>query len=284
MANLLKGKEVADAINLETTNLVSSLKEKGISPKLAIVRVGERKDDLAYERTACKRCEALGIEETTIVLEEKCTEEDIESVINELNNDSKIHGVLLFRPLPKHLDEKKICSMINPLKDIDGISNTSLVGVFKNEELGFTPCTAEAAMRILNYYNIDLTGKKVTVIGRSLVVGRPLAMLLMHANATVTICHTKTKDIESIAKNADILVVASGQMESINSSYVNPNQVIIDVGISWNDTKQKLCGDVNFDEVEPIVESITPVPGGVGSVTTSVLLNHLVKGASRCKG
>jgi len=282
MANILKGKEVADAINNETIELVSSLKQKGITPKLAIVRVGERKDDLAYERTACKRCEALGIEEVTIALEENCKQEDIESVINELNNNSKVHGILLFRPLPKHLDEKKICSLINPSKDIDGITNISLAGVFKNEELGFTPCTAEAAMRILDYYGIDLTGKKVTVIGRSLVVGRPLAMLLMHKNATVTICHTRTKDIESIAKSADILVVASGQMESINSNYVNPNQVVIDVGISWNETKQKLCGDVNFDEVEPIVTSITPVPGGVGSVTTSVLLNHLVKGARKC--
>jgi len=282
MANILKGKDVADKINNETIELVSLLKEKSINPRLAIVRVGERKDDLAYERTACKRCEALGIEEETIVLDVNCSQEDIESVITELNNNDLIHGMLLFRPLPKHLDERKICSMINPSKDIDGITNISLAGVFKNEELGFTPCTAEAAMKILDYYNIDLTGKKVTVIGRSLVVGRPLAMLLMHKNATVTICHTKTKEIETIAKEADILVVASGQMESINSSYVNPNQTIIDVGISWNETKQKLCGDVNFDEVEPIVTNITPVPGGVGSVTTSILLNHLVKGASKC--
>jgi len=282
MAKILKGKEVADAINNETLELVSSLKQKGISPKLAIVRVGERKDDLAYERTACKRCEALGIEEVTTVLDDNCKQEQIESVINKLNNDNSIHGVLLFRPLPKHLDEKKVCSLINPSKDIDGITNISLAGVFKNEELGFTPCTAEAAMKILDYYGIDLTGKKVTIIGRSLVVGRPLSMLLMHKNATITICHTKTKDIEKIAKQADILVVASGQMESIDANYVNPNQTIIDVGISWNETKQKLCGDVNFEEIEPIVTNITPVPGGVGSVTTSILLNHLVKGASKC--
>ena len=171
--------------------------------------------------------------------------------------------------------------MLAAEKDVDGCTDLSLAGVFTNTELGFAPCTAEAAMEILKFYNIPLQGKKAVVIGRSLVIGRPVAMLLMHANATVTICHTKTTDITAITRDADIVVVASGQMESVGKEFLSEGQTVIDVGISWNSEKNKLCGDVKFDEAEEIVDAITPVPGGVGGVTTSILVKHVVEAAIR---
>ncbi|MBO4214386.1 MAG: bifunctional 5,10-methylenetetrahydrofolate dehydrogenase/5,10-methenyltetrahydrofolate cyclohydrolase, partial [Lachnospiraceae bacterium] len=172
--------------------------------------------------------------------------------------------------------------MLNPAKDVDGCTDGSLAGVFTNTEIGFPPCTAEAAMKILEYYNIDPKGKNVTVIGRSLVIGRPVAMMLMHKNATVTICHTRTVDVPSITRKAEIVIAASGQMESVNKEYLSEGQTVIDVGIGWSEEKQKLCGDVLFEEADGLVEKITPVPGGVGSVTTSVLVSHVVEAAKRC--
>ena len=187
------------------------------------------------------------------------------------------------RPLPKHLDNEKARQYIKPCKDVDGCTDGSLAGVFTDSNIGFAPCTAQAAIEILDYYNIDVKGKNVVILGRSLVIGKPVSMLLLNKNATVTICHTKTKDVEKIAAKSDIIIAATGQMESIDASYVNPDQTIIDVGITYNETKQKLCGDVLFEEVEPIVKNITPVPGGVGSVTTSVLVKHVIE-AAKLKG
>ena len=209
------------------------------------------------------------------------TEEEYLDTLDKLNKDITINGILMFRPLPKHIDESKARNMLSAAKDVDGCTDLSLAGVFTNTELGFSPCTAEAAMEILKFYDIPIEGKKVAVIGRSLVIGRPIAMLFMHENATVTICHTKTVDVPSITKEADIVVVASGQMESVGADYLKENQTVIDVGISWNDEKNKLCGDVRFDEVENLVSAITPVPGGVGGVTTSILVKHVVEAAIR---
>lgn len=281
MANLLKGKEVAQAINQRSIKDVELLKQKGITPTLAILRVGEKEDDLSYERGASKRCSEVGVNVKVIALPQDVKKEDFYKELNKLNNDSSVHGILVFRPLPKELDNELCRNSINPNKDVDGSSDSSLAGVFTNKELGFAPCTAQAAIEILDYYNIDVKGKNVVVIGRSLVVGKPLSMMLTNKNATVTICHTKTVDIPSITRNADIVIAATGQMESLNKDYFKEGQVVIDVGISWNETKQKLCGDVLFDEVEPLVDSITPVPGGVGSVTTSVLVNHVVEACKR---
>ena len=171
--------------------------------------------------------------------------------------------------------------MLNPEKDIDGCTDGSLAGVFTNTKTGFPPCTAQAAMEILDYYGVNCTGKKAAVIGRSLVVGRPAAMMLMHKNATVTICHTKTVDMPSITREADILIVCAGKMETIGAEYLREGQVVVDVGIGWNEEKGKLCGDVKFEEAEPVVGAITPVPGGVGTVTTSVLVSHVVEAAAR---
>jgi len=281
MAKLLKGKEVVDALNIKMANQVENLKTKGVNPTLAILRVGERADNLSYERGAIKRCEQVGVTVRVEALDEDVSEEAFFEKLNELNKDDSVHGILMFRPLPKHIDGEKARNMLKAEKDVDGCTDLSLAGVFTNTKLGFAPCTAEAAMEILKHYEIALSGKKVAVIGRSLVIGRPVAMMLMHENATVTICHTRTVDVPSITKDADIVVVASGQMESVGKEFLKEGQTVIDVGISWNDEKGKLCGDVKFDEVEPIVEAITPVPGGVGGVTTSILVKHVVEAAAK---
>jgi len=201
--------------------------------------------------------------------------------LRELNEDPAVHGILMFRPLPKQLDGEKARRMLAPEKDVDGCTDGSLAGVFTNTALGFPPCTAQAAMEMLRFYGVDPKGKRVAVIGRSLVIGRPVAMMLMHANATVTVCHTRTVDVPSVTREADIVVAASGQMESVGAAYLREGQIVLDVGIGWNEAKQKLCGDVLAEEAEPIVAALTPVPGGVGNVTSAVLCKHVVEAARR---
>jgi len=280
-AQLLKGAPVAAAINENTAARAAALKEKGVVPTLAIFRVGERADDLSYERGAMKRCEGVGVAVKNVVLPADVDSDTFFKTLDELNNDPAVHGILMFRPLPKHLDNEKARQMLNPAKDIDGCTDGSLAGVFTNTKLGFPPCTAQAAMEILDFYGVDCKGKRAAVIGRSLVVGRPAAMMLMHKNATVTICHTRTVDMPSVTREADILIVCAGQMESIGKEYLREGQIVVDVGINWNEEKGKLCGDVKFDEAEHLVGGVTPVPGGVGSVTTSVLMKHVVEAAER---
>jgi len=281
MANLLKGKDVASSINQRSKDIILDLNKKGITPTLATFRVGEKESDLSYEKGIVKRCEELNIKLIQNVFPIDVPVDAFFQKLKEANNNSNIHGILVFRPLPSRFNDEFLRNLIKAEKDVDGCGDMSLAGVFINKPIGFSPCTAQAAVEILDYYNIDVKGKNIAVIGRSLVVGRPVSMLLMHKNATVTTCHTKTKDIPSITKDKDIIVTCSGQMESLTKEYVNPNQTIVDVGINYNETKQKLCGDVLFEEVEPIVKEITPVPGGVGSVTTSVLINHVVLAAQR---
>lgn len=281
MAELLKGAPVAEALNEKTAAKVENLKSKGITPTLAILRVGERPDDISYERGAMKRCAKACVEVKNVVLPQNVDSEVFFSELERLNNDENVHGILMFRPLPPHIDGEKARRMLLPSKDVDGCTDGSLAGVFTNTELGFAPCTAQAAMEILDYYSIDCTGRRAAVIGRSLVVGRPAAMMLMHRNATVTICHTKTEDMTSVTKEADILIVCAGKMETIGKEYIKEGQIVIDVGIGWNEEKGKLCGDVRFDEAEQIAGAITPVPGGVGAVTTGVLVSHVVEAAER---
>ena len=284
MAEIWKGKAVADALNEKMAADVAALKDKGVVPTLAIFRVGEREDDLSYERGAMKRCDAVGVAVKSVVLPADVDPDTFFKTLDELNNDPEVHGILMFRPLPKQLDGEKARKALNPAKDVDGCTDGSLAGVFTNTPLGFPPCTAQAAMEILDFYGVDCKGKRAAVIGRSLVIGRPVAMMLMHKNATPTICHTKTVDMPSVIREADIVIVAAGQMETIGAEYFKPGQVVVDVGINWNEAKGKLCGDVKFDEVEPIVAAITPVPGGVGSVTTAVLVSHVVDAAMRTVG
>ena len=281
MATIWKGAEVNSGLNARIMKDVEALKARGITPTLAIVRVGERPDDLSYERGAVKRAEALGVAVAKCALPVDVTQEVLLQVIRDINVDSKIHGVLLFRPLPKHLDEALICNTLVPEKDIDGITELSLAGVFAGKPLGFAPCTPSACIEILDHFGVDCTGKKAVVIGRSLVVGKPVAMMLVKKNATVTICHTRTADLPAVCREADILIAAAGKAGMVGADFVGPGQLVIDVGINWNELEQKLCGDVDFEAVSPIVEAITPVPGGVGTVTTSVLIGHVVEAAKR---
>lgn len=280
MAKLLLGKEVTAALNERIKKNVAALQEKGIAPKLAFVRVGERPDDVSYERGAVKRCETLGVSYEKFVLPGDCSQEELMSTIDRLNKDEEIHGILMFRPLPKHLDEDAVIAALDPEKDVDGITAGSMAGVFMGTNQGFPPCTPQACMEILDYYGIDCTGKEAVVIGRSLVVGKPAAMMLLKKNATVTLCHTRTVDMASVVKEADIVIVAAGKAGVVDGTYLSEGQIVIDVGIHVNE-EGKLCGDVKFDEAEPIVDMITPVPGGVGSVTTSVLVGHVVEAAMR---
>ena len=283
MAKQLLGKEVNEKLNARIIAQCEELKAKGINPTLGIVRCGERPDDLSYEKGATKRAESLGVAVEKFVLPEDISKEDLLKVIDEINANDNIHGVLLFRPLPKHLkaDQDEICNRLNPRKDVDGMTDGSNAGVFMGKQLGFAPCTPAACMEILDHYGINCTGKKAVVIGRSLVVGKPAAMMLMGKNATVTVCHTKTVDTPAVAREADILISAAGVLKSLTKEYVRPGQIVIDVSINWDEAKGGIAGDAVYDEVEPIVEAITPVPGGVGAVTTSVLIGHVVEAARR---
>ena len=281
MAKLLKGADVVDAMNKKMMAEIAALKDKGVSPTLAILRVGEKPDDISYEKGATKRCDTVGVAVRSIVLPADVAQDALIQKVKSLNADDSVHGVLIFRPLPKNLDEHEVCATLDPRKDVDGITEGSLAGVFTGSMKGFAPCTAQACMEILDYYGIDCKGKRAAVIGRSLVVGKPAAIMLMDKHATVTVCHTRTIDVPAIARHAEILIVAAGRMESLTKEYFSPGQVVIDVGINWNDEKGKLCGDVKFEEAEAVVEAITPVPGGVGTVTTSVLVSHVVEAAKK---
>lgn len=280
MAKILSGKPVVAALKDRQLAAVAALKDAGVVPTLAIVRVGERDDDIAYERGATKRSESVDVAVKHFTLPADAAQEDLLALIEKINKDNSIHGVLLFRPLPKHMDDTVICNALVPEKDIDGITNVSLAGVFAGTQTGFAPCTAQACMEILEHYGFDLKGKNVTVIGRSLVVGKPVAMMLMGKNATVTICHTRTVDMPAICRKADILIVAAGRAKVVDKDYFAPGQVVIDVGINVNEDGN-MCGDADYEAAEPIVDAITPVPGGVGAVTTSILVGHVIVAAQR---
>lgn len=280
MAQVLKGAPVVEAMNEAIGREAAALKSKGVEPTLAIVRVGEREDDIAYERGAMKRCEKVGVAARQVLLPGDITEAALIDVIHGLNQDEKVHGVLLFRPLPKHINDDAVRNALAPQKDIDGITDLSLAGVFANTGTGFAPCTAQACMEILEHYGIGLAGKKAVVVGRSLVVGKPAAMMLLSRNATVTVCHTRTVDMPAVCREAEILIVSAGRAGMIDTNYFSPGQIVIDVGINVKEDGS-LCGDVNYADAEGIVAAVTPVPGGVGTVTTSVLVKHVVQAAQR---
>jgi len=246
------------------------LARQGIIPQVGIVRIGARPDDLAYERGARKRMEAVGIRCMVTELPEDISQAAFQQAFAAVNDDPATHGILLFRPLPKHLDEEPVRTMISPVKDIDGMSPINMAKVFSGDESGFAPCTPEAVMDVLAHYNIELKGKRVTVVGRSMVVGKPLAMLLLKQHATVTICHTRTVDLPTTCRSAEVLIAAAGKARMITADFVAPGAVVVDVGINV-DEAGNLCGDVDYEAVAPLAASITPVPGGVGTVTSSVL-------------
>lgn len=279
MAKLLKGIEAAKSMTARLQAEVSSLKEQGITPCLAILRVGQREDDLAYERAAMKRCELVGITVRQVTLSETVTQTELLSAIEQINGDAGIHGCLIFLPLPKHLDEDEVRKALSPAKDVDGITEGSLGAVYGGTGNGFAPCTARACVELLKHYEIPLQGKRITVVGRSLVIGKPVSMLLLNENATVTVCHSRSENLPAICKEADVLVVAVGRMGLVGGEHVRPGQTVVDVGIHMDGDTMR--GDVRFDEAEPVVDAITPVPGGVGSVTTAILASHVVEAARK---
>ncbi len=283
MAEILKGAPVAAAITEELIRRADALKAKGVEPCLAILRVGERADDLAYERGALKRCEKVGVRAVSIVLPADCTQDALLDAIARINADDSIHGCLMFRPLPKHLNEQAACEALLPCKDVDSMTAASLRTVFTGRGEGFAPCTAQSCIELLDHYGYDPAGKRVVVIGRSLVIGKPVSMMLQTRNATVTMCHTKTKDMPQICREAEILVVAAGKAGVVDETFTNPGQVVIDVGINAA-PDGGICGDVQFAAVEPRVKAISPVPSGVGSVTTAVLCKHVIEAAERALG
>jgi len=280
MARLLSGKEVVLSLNESMIQRVEVLRKRGVLPCLAIVRVGERSDDIAYETGAVKRCEKAGVAVERFQLPETASQTELLDVINRVNCDDSIHGCLLFRPLPMQFDDETVRNALLSEKDVDGITDRSLAGVYAGTKQGFPPCTPAACMEILDYYGIETTGKRAAVIGRSLVVGKPAAMMLIQRNATVTVCHTKTVDMPAICRKAEILIVAAGRAGIAGKEYFSTGQTVIDVGIHV-DENGSLCGDVKFAEAESIVGAITPVPGGVGTVTTSVLVKHVIEAAER---
>lgn len=272
----LKGAAVSAKIKEQVETLLTDL--KGKTPKLAIVRVGERPDDLSYERGALKKMESFGLMGESFAFPQDITDEAFKEEFAKINENPDIDGILLLRPLPKQIKEKDIEHMIDPGKDLDGISPENIARVFAGDDTGFAPCTAEAVVEVLKANDITLTGKRVAIVGRSMVVGRPLSMLMLKENATVTICHTRTEDLKETCKNAQILVAAAGRARMVDASYVGTDAIVVDVGINV-DEDGKLCGDVDFDSLEGTASMATPVPGGVGAVTTAVLARHLVLAA-----
>lgn len=271
----LRGKKVSDGIKEYVSKELETL---SFVPKLAIVRVGENPDDMSYERGATKKLKSFGLDVASYVFPQDISDEDFKKAFKDINEDDEVTGILLLRPLPRTINEKDIENMIDPKKDLDGISPINIAKVFAGDTTGFSPCTAEAVIEVLKAYDIELTGKRVTVVGRSMVVGKPVSMLLLKENATVTMTHTRTVDLKKTCSDAEIVVAAAGRAKMLNSDYCGQDAVMIDVGINV-DENGKLCGDVDYATLEGKASAATPVPGGVGTVTTAVLAKHLIQAA-----
>ena len=278
--HILGSKPVVEAMEADLKPRVELLRQQGIVPKLAIVRVGANPDDLSYERMAIKRAESLDIAVQVFDYPENVDPELVAGDIRYINEDASIHGCLMFRPLPEYMDEQALCNILVPHKDVDGISVAALGGIFIDDPDALPPATAEACIKVLDHYAIPLQGKRVVVVGRSLVIGKPVSMILLRHNASVTICHSKTLDLAEVTRQADIVICATGRARAFGAEYFTEGQIVLDVGINF-DAEGHMCGDVDFEAVEPIVAAITPVPGGIGSVTTSCTMEHTVRSAER---
>ncbi len=278
MAELLKGAPAAGALTGRLLAESEALRERGITPTLAIVRVGARDSDLAYERGALRRCEQCGVAARQVVLPEDASQKELIRTLTALSADAFVHGILLLRPLPPQIDDIAACAAIAPEKDVDGVTDASMAAVYSGRDSGFLPCTAAACLALLRYYGVPLEGRRAVVVGRSLVIGRPLSMLLLRENATVTVAHTNTRNLPELCRRADILVVAAGRMGLIGAEHVRAGQVVIDMGIHTA-PDGALRGDVRFEEAAGIVGAVTPVPGGVGAMTTAMLCEHVIQAA-----
>lgn len=271
----LRGKKVSDGIKEYVSKELETL---SFVPKLAIVRVGENPDDMSYERGATKKLKSFGLDVASYVFPQDINDEDFKNAFKDINEDDEVTGILLLRPLPRTINEKNIENMIDPKKDLDGISPINIAKVFAGDTTGFSPCTAEAVIEVLKAYDIELTGKRVTVVGRSMVVGKPVSLLLLKENATVTMTHTRTVDLKKTCSDAEIVIAAAGRAKMLNSDYCGQDAVMIDVGINVDDNG-KLCGDVDYSTLDGKASAATPVPGGVGAITTAVLAKHLIQAA-----
>lgn len=272
----LRGKVVADQIKEGLTKDIEELKAKGINPTIAVVRVGENDSDISYERAIVKASEAIGLMARLVTLKEATTTEELEAELVKLNNDKEVHGILMFRPLPMHIDQDRMQNVIAAEKDVDAMNPINLEKIFEGDPTGLEPATPRAAVEMIKGHGYELEGKDVVVINRSMVVGKPLSMMLLQENATVTICHSRTKDLKAHTKRADIVVTALGRPAMLDKSYFTEDSIVIDVGVGTT-ADGKLSGDVNFDDVKDFVAAITPVPRGVGSITTTILLSQVVK-------
>ncbi len=282
MAQIIDGKAVAAYVKGKAADEVKVLREKGIDVCLAVILVGNDPASTVYVANKRKDCDQLNIVSKEYALPEETTMDELLSLINELNNDDSVHGILCQLPLPRHLDETKVLNAISPVKDVDAFHPEN-VGRIMMGKYDFLPCTPAGIMEMLDYYKIDATGKNCVVIGRSNIVGKPMAMLMLHANATVTICHSRTKNLPEICRTADILIAAVGRADFVTRDMVKEDAVVIDVGINRNENG-KLCGDVKFDEVSKIASMITPVPGGVGPMTRAMLMCNTVTAAKKQNG
>lgn len=271
----LRGKKVSDGIKEYVSKELETL---SFVPKLAIVRVGENPDDMSYERGATKKLKSFDLDVASYVFPQDISDEDFKKAFKDINENDEVTGILLLRPLPRTINEKDIENMIDSKKDLDGISPINIAKVFAGDTSGFSPCTAEAVIEVLKAYDIELTGKRVTVVGRSMVVGKPVSMLLLKENATVTMTHTRTADLKKTCSDAEIVIAAAGRAKMLNSDYCGQDAVMIDVGINV-DENGKLCGDVDYATLDGKASAATPVPGGVGTVTTAVLAKHLIQAA-----
>ena len=281
MTELLRGAPAAADLAEDVAARAASLAGRGVVPTLVILRVGERPDDLSYERAAVKRCEKVGVAVRVLALPEDAGTEVLLAAVRDVNENPAIHGCLIMRPLPAHVDEAAVCAALDPAKDVDGVTAGSLYGVFAAHAVGFPPCTAQAVLALLDHYGVSLSGARAAVVGRSLVIGRPVAMMLLARDATVTLCHTRTADLAAELRDADVVVCAAGHAGTVGADALRPGQVVVDVGINWDDKSQSLVGDVDFAAADGVVRAITPVPGGVGSVTTAILARHVVEAAER---
>ncbi len=280
MAEVLYGKPVAEAMDGRVLAAAGKLAKSGIAPTLATVRVGDDPGDIAYGRGIAKRAEKTGVAVMEKVFPADVSQEELAAAIAELNADDGVHGILMFRPLPKNLDEAALCESISPEKDVDGVTSVSAAGVFTGSGQGFSPCTAQACIEMLDHYGIGIEGRNAAVLGRSLVIGRPVSMFLLARNATVTVCSSRTKDAAGICRGADIVIAAIGKARAVGGDYFAPGQTVIDVGVNVG-ADGKMCGDVDFERACETAGAVSPVPGGLGAVTTSVLMSHVVAAAER---
>lgn len=275
MERIMSSNELAKQLEEDIISRVKVLAEKNATPKLAIVRVGDNPNDISYEKSLLKKGDSYGIEVEQVILDANIATEELKNKMEELNNNNTVTGIIMFRPLPKHIDEDLIQETISWRKDVDCMSPLNLAKIFQGDFTSFQPATPFASMKILEYYNVDLSGKNVAIVNRSMVLGKPLAMMVLDKNGTPIICHSKTKNLKKILKEADVVVTATGRAKSLTREFLTEDSIVIDVGVSL-DSDGKLSGDADYEDLKDYVKGITPRLGGVGKITSTLLMEQIV--------